>query len=97
MKPSPGSVAPHPGDQRGDRLVPHLRRHFRVDAAIGHDLGIAFGDRRKDQNPGAILGLVQALGEELPHGFDMRALMLGPPRHDTEADPRQREPEQRPR
>jgi hypothetical protein len=35
---------------------------------------------------------MQALGEELPHGFDMRAFMLGTARHDQEADARQREP-----
>jgi hypothetical protein len=82
----------YPCDQRRDRLIPYLRRHFGVDAAIGHDLGIALGGRGKDQHSRPILGLVQALGEELLHGLGMRAFMLGAARHDMEADSRQREP-----
>src|SRR5262249_36279470 len=47
-------------DQGGDRLVPDMRRHFFVDASIRDNLGIALGDRGKDQDASAVLRVVQA-------------------------------------
>src|SRR5215813_14884269 len=35
--------------QRADRRVPYLRRYLGVDTGIRHDLGVALGDRGKDQ------------------------------------------------
>ncbi len=80
-----------PGDQRGDRVVPDLGLDLGVDAGVGDDLGIALGDRGENQHPGAALGLVQPVREELPHRQRMGAVVLGAPRHHTEAQRRQRE------
>src|SRR5262245_52196548 len=66
-----------------------------MDARVGHDLGVALRGRRKDQHAGAVLGLVQAMGEELPHRRRVRAPVLGAARHDAEAYRRQHEHQRR--
>jgi hypothetical protein len=52
-----------------------LRRHLGVDPGIRDDFGITLRDQSEDQHPGAVLGVVQALREELPHRLRMRAVM----------------------
>ena len=83
------AAVPDPGDQRGNRMVPHLARDLRVDGSVGHDLGIALGHRREDQHSSAAFGIVQAVCEELPHGERMGAGVLGAARHHMKAERRQ--------
>src|SRR5437763_13327413 len=79
-----GAAVPDACDQRGDCLVPHVGGDFGVDAGIGHDLGIALGRRREDQDAGAVLSAMQTLSQELAHRLGVGAVVLGPPRRSEE-------------
>src|SRR5262245_13799041 len=72
----------HPCDGAG----PYLGRYLAVDSAVRDDFRIPLGDRRKDQHAGTLFGEVDAVRQELMHGF-----RVCPPPHaafwnDAEAD-----------
>src|SRR5262245_21667262 len=69
-----------------DGTGPDLGRHLAVDSAVSDYFRIPLGDRRKNQHAGTLLGEVDAVCQELMHGFRVRAPPHAAFWNDAEAD-----------
>src|SRR5262245_39637515 len=73
-------------DQRTHTGGPDLWCNLSIDPRVGDDLGIAFGQRYKDQDPGPEFGMLQTTRNELPQRFLVRALTAHLSWHEQVAD-----------
>ena len=74
------------GCQHRNHIIPDIATHFLINAGVGENLGVAFGNRYKDQHAGAQLCVLKPMRRELSQRLLMGAFALGSRRHDAVAD-----------